>query len=147
MSRQIHRLTQIQVDKARPFEVVVPVPLPPGAIATERDGKVSVLLERRRRPYGVDRSADVKDDKRLRRLMHRFLEPVMTMRDGRPCIVKRKTRWLADGGSLWVKIMPSQTDPDGYSASYVFRYSLPEERPDLPAPALPWARFLQHAPA
>jgi len=128
MSRQIHRLTQIQVDKARPFEVVVPVPLPPGAIATERDGKVSVLLERRRRPYGVDRSADVKDDKRLRRLMHRFLEPVMTMRDGRPCIVKRKTRWLADGGSLWVKIMPSQTDPDGYSASYVFRYSLPEER-------------------
>jgi Phage integrase central domain/Arm DNA-binding domain len=127
-ARTIHRLTEVQIRNARPIEVVVPVPLPPNATAAERNGSVSIVLEgcKRDKP---DRSADVRDDKRLRKMLDRFVDPTLTMRDGRPVIVKRKTRWMADGNCLWVKIMPSTSpnDPDGCSKSYVFRYSLPEK--------------------
>jgi integrase len=109
MSRQIHRLTQIQVDKARPFEEVVPV----------ADVKVTNTQ---------DRPTQVRTMRKFKAALRIVHDPNMVMRDGRPSIVKRRTRWLADGGSLWVKVMPSQTDPDGYSASYVFRYSLPEQK-------------------
>jgi integrase len=103
MSRQLWRLTQIQVGRARPHEEVVVV-------------------------EGLDYSLDMARKHPGMRLAVGN-PPVLlqdaVIRDGK--VVKRKTRWLCDGGSLWVKCMPSQTDPDGYSASYVFRYSLPEE--------------------
>jgi integrase len=165
-SRQIHRLTQIQVDKARPIEVVVPAPgvaagphykvsiakgeqviIDPTSLRRRPDGSTSLTLEKAdhtaieetpfgldksRREYdeiikGDDKSAAVKAQRKLSKATKTMADPTLVMRNGRPCIVKRKTRWLADGGCLWVKVMPSQTDPDGCSKSYVFRYSLPEQ--------------------
>jgi hypothetical protein len=157
MSRQIHRLTQVQVDKARPTEVIVQAPnvvevprmtaadfhrkhgvwpphVPKDAPDTyvetpfTLDSKaelVSAIIKARR---GKDRRAEVIAEKKFRSALKTMANPALVMRDGRPAIVKRKTRWLADGGSLWVKVMPSQTDPDACSKSFVFRYSLPEER-------------------
>jgi hypothetical protein len=144
-ARTIHRLTQIQVDKARPIEVVVPAPgirgndpektaadfhrkhgVPPPVFPKEPpfdlDGDVLRAMVNAK-----DRQTEVSADRKFRSALKTMANPSLVMRDGRPCIVKRKTRWLCDGGCLWVKCMPSQTDPDGCSKSYVFRYSLPEE--------------------
>jgi integrase len=106
MSRQIFRLTETQIRNARPIEEVIA-------------------------PEGADHAlATARKHPRMRLAVGNPPVPIQhqDVRDGR--IVQRKTRWLADGGSLWVKVMPSQShdDPDGCSKSYVFRYSLPEER-------------------
>jgi integrase len=145
MSRQIHRLTQIQVDRARPIEEVVPTSgirgNDPEKTAADFYRKHGVWPPHvpREPPFDLggdvlqamvnakDRRAEVIAERKFKSALKTMANPSLVMRDGRPCIVKRKTKWLCDGGSLWVKCMPSQTDPDGYSASYVFRYSLPEE--------------------
>jgi integrase len=103
MARTIRRLSQAQCEKAMPAEINVrPVPLPPNATAVERDGKVSVILEGGQ-------------------MLDRFPRP-LTMRNGKPVIVKRATKYLNDGMGLLLCVSPSPTDPDGVRRSWIFRW-------------------------
>jgi integrase len=102
-SRQIHRLSEVQIRNARPIKEVITPEGADHALATGRKHP-GIRLAVGNPPVPIQHQ---------------------DVRDGR--VVRRRTRWLCDGGSLWVKVMPSQTDPDGCSKSYVFRYSLPEE--------------------
>jgi Phage integrase central domain/Arm DNA-binding domain len=106
-SRQIHKLTQIQVDKARPHEAKLN--LRPGAVRTWQKTA-------QEHPKFLSHTAKLVEG------------AIPAVRDGKEVTIKRKTRWMSDGNCLWVKVVPSisPNDPDGCSKSFVFRYSLPE---------------------
>jgi integrase len=113
MTRAIHRLSEAQVAKARPIEVAVP----------REDAAVDAVMKIERDKVRARLRGD-------RRAAFRHVGKLATVAEelegGKPGI-KRRTRWLADGGGLLLQVAPSPNDPDGYSKSWVFRYSLPEK--------------------
>jgi integrase len=100
-TRTLHRLTEAVVRNARPLETIVPL----------SDAAIRAI---RRHPGFSRAEKEIKG-------------AVQGIRNGKTVIVRRRTRWMADGGSLWLAVVPSPHDPDACSKSWVFRYTLPEK--------------------
>jgi integrase len=149
--RRIHILNQAQCEKAMPAEVIVQAPnvvevprmtaadfhrkhgvwpphVPKDAPDTyvetpfTLDAKaelVSAIIKARR---GKDRRAEVIAERKFRSALKTMHSPSLTMRAGRPVIVKRTTKYLNDGMGLLLCVSPSPTDPDGVRRSWIFRW-------------------------
>jgi integrase len=115
--RRINRLSQRQCETAMPTEVAVPLS---DTAAVEAD--VLRVLRQGHRPDNK-RSRF----KRLGRLGAMATQLENARADGKPVIVKRRTKWLADGLGLWLVCSPSPDDPDGVRRSWIFRWSPGEQ--------------------
>jgi hypothetical protein len=103
-SRMLHRLTEVQVRNARPAETVLP--------------NADYALHQARKHHNI-RAAVM--DKRNRPVL--LQGAVQVVRDGKPVVIKRRTRWLCDGGGLWLVVSPGD-DPDSVRRSWIFRYTM-----------------------
>ncbi len=154
MARTLHRLTEIAIRNARPTEVIVQAPnvvevprmtaadfhrkhgvwpphVPKDAPDTyvetpfTLDAKaelVSAIIKARR---GKDRRAEVIAERKFRSALKTMRNPSLTMRDGKPVIVRKTSRLLADGGNLFLQV--SAGDDDVVRKSWVFKYASSEQ--------------------
>jgi len=96
--RMLHRLSEVQVRNARPTETVLSM--------SERTFQ-SIQRTAKEHP-GFSRAEPL-------------IKGAVVRDDGK--VVKRKTRWLCDGGGLWLVVSPGD-DPDFVRRSWIFRYTM-----------------------
>jgi integrase len=88
-------------------------------------------LDKGRREYddiikGDDRGATVLARKKLAKALKTLHDPTLTARDGKPVMIRRRTRWLCDGLGLWLVVSPGD-NPDTVRRSWIFRWTVPGE--------------------
>jgi integrase len=102
MSRQIHRLTQVQCERSMPGEAIV---------AGMTDGRPVIAVRMAKgEPFFLPGT-----DKALK-------GAVPAVRDGKNVLVKRTAKYLNDGMGLLLCVTPSPTDPNGVRRSWCYRW-------------------------
>jgi integrase len=98
--QRINRLTQRQCETAMPTEIFDPK-------ITER-----TLRFVEKTPPGWSRAEKL------------VKGAARAVRDGKPVIIKRRTKWLPDGMGLWLIVSPGE-EPDSARRSWIFRWTAP----------------------
>jgi len=123
------------------------VEIKPHSLRRRPDGSTSLTIEMtdhhtaiEEMPFGLDRSRREYDDiiegddrgvavlarKKLAKALKTMADPTLTARDGKPVMIRRRTRWLCDGLGLWLVVSPGD-DPDTVRRSWIFRWTVPGE--------------------
>jgi integrase len=143
MARTLHKLTEAAIRAARPIERIVPTSgirgNDPEKTAADFYRKHGVWPPHvpREPPFDLggdvlqamvnakDRRAEVLAQRKFSKALRTMHDPSLVMRDGKPVMIRRRSRLLADGGNLFLQV--SAGDDDVVRKSWIFKYASSEQ--------------------